>query len=386
MPNSSYLTIDLKAVEENFLFFSRKTGAVMPMVKARSYGTDALRLSRFFEKHTRVPYLGVSHVNEGIALRKAGIELPIFVINAPPFEAEKTAAFRLSPAVSTLEEAQALEWAAAKEKIVLDIHVNVNTGMNRFGARPEQALDLTNRIRSMPHLQIEGVMTHFAASESTTYDAFSQEQIDLFERFVSSLSPRPRWVHAANSAGALRFDLPFCNLSRIGLALFGLGPFSSPLKPALSLETHLASIANCRQGESVGYERTFFLQKDTRIGVIPFGYHDGLHRKFSGKGHVLIRGKKAPFTGMVCMDFTMIDLSEIPEAAVGDSVTLFDQVLRPETVAAWGSTDVREVLACLGPRVKRVFKYPTPSRKKDDKACQERLPRPLCTIEKDPSS
>lgn len=372
MPDASYLTVDLKALEENLLFFNRKVGSVMPMVKANSYGTGGVKLSRFLEKKDDLPYVGVSHVNEGVALRKAGITLPIFVISAPPFEAAKTARYSLSPAVSSLEELEALERAADLEGTQLGIHVHVNTGMNRFGTSPDQALELITKMRKMPHLYLEGVMTHFAGADSLLYDPFSRSQIDLFERFVKALDSPPRWIHAANTAGALRFDLPFCNLARIGAGLFGVGAVSSSLKPALTLETHLVSIAFCPKGESIGYNRAYFLDKDALIGVIPFGYYDGCHRSFAQKGYVHVLGKKAPFVGHICMDFTMIDLTEIPGAAVGTPVTLFDASLRPETVASWGSTDVRELLTGLGPRVRRIFKYPSTPRN-DEKKSPERL-------------
>ncbi len=368
MPSSSTLTIDLESIRSNINTFTQK-GEVMAMVKADAYGTGALALIPHL-KAFGVCILGVSHVNEAIHLRESGVEMPIFVISAPPFEAESVAKYRLQPAVSSFQEAKALN-ASAFETI--PVHLQINTGMNRFGVEPEEALALAEWIHNSPHLRLEGVMTHFSSADIPDFDPFTAEQIKRFKSIVDRLNPRPRWIHAANGPAAIRFSIPFCNLLRVGVSLFGYG-FESNLKPALTFETHIAYIADRKKGETVGYKRGYLIEREKmRIGILPVGYFDGLHRHYKEKGYVRIHGKNAPMIGNICMDFMMVDLTEIPEAHVGDKATLFDQYLSPETVACWGNTDVREFLVSIGSRTERIYD-------------EQGLPRAICPIEEDSSA
>lgn len=351
MPSSS-LTIDLAAIHANIRHFL-KENAVMAMVKANAYGTDAKILAHHLEIFG-VALLGLSHVQEGIGLREAGCKMPLFVISAPPFEAHLVAEYDLQPAVSSFEEVEALAQAAKKP---IGVHLHVDTGMNRFGIPPSQALKLAAAIAAAPNLRLEGIMTHFASAELPKMDPFTHQQILQFKQILDQLENPPRWVHIANGPGALRFFLPFCNLVRIGLPLFGYGG-SPHLRPALTFETYLSFISTPQKGETVGYSCAYLIEKDQmRLGVIPVGYYDGIHRHYKEKGYVRVRGKLAPMVGNICMDFMMIDLTDIPEAQIGDSVTLFDAALSPELVAKWGNTDVRELLTCIGPRTKRIFHY-----------------------------
>lgn len=340
MPSSSTLKIDLAVIEDTIRRFAQY-GELMPMIKANAYGVGATLIAPYLQAWG-IPIVGVSQVNEAIALRKAGIDIPIFVLSAPPFEAKEVVQYRLQPAVNSFEEAAALNQAAHEK---LPVHVNVNTGMNRFGVATDQAIALAQAIREAPRLELEGIMTHFAAADLPEMDAFTHQQISQFKSIVDSLDPPPRWVHAANGPG-VRFSLPFCNLIRIGVPLF---------ESALTLETHLSFIHEAKKGQTVGYHRTYPVKQDMPIGVIPFGYYDGLHRHYKEKGYVRIHGKKAPMIGNICMDFLMVDLTLIPEAKVGDVVTIFDQDLPPQTVASWGNTDVRELLVSIGPRTKRLY-------------------------------
>lgn len=358
MPSSSVLKIDLDAIESNIRRM-KQIGRVMAMVKANAYGMEAIRLIPYL-KEFGIEILGVSHVNEGIALREAGIEMPIFVVSAPPFEAAMVAKYRLQPSVSSIEEALALDRTAEE---TIPVHLHVDTGMNRFGIAPEKALGLAKAIRELPHLHLEGVMTHFTSADLSEKDAYTLRQISLFKEVIDSLDPLPRWIHAANGPG-MRFSLPFCNLIRAGVPIFDA---------ALTLESHLSFITHAKKGETVGYHCAYSVKRNMPIGVIPFGYYDGLHRHYKEKGYVLVHGKRAPMIGNICMDFMMVDLSAVPEAKIGDPVIIFNQTdLRPETVAAWGNTDVRELLSSIGPRTERVFIR---------KRYEQRLPSPICPIE-----
>jgi alanine racemase len=323
-------------------------------------------------------------------LREAGVQKPIFVISAPPYEAEAVAAYQLTAAVSTLEEVEWLNAAGKKYGKRLPVHLHLNTGMNRLGASQSEGIGLYYAIQQATYLHLDGVMTHFAAADSPAYDAFTQEQIAKFKAFLDALPSLPQWIHAANSGGAVRFPLPFCNLVRIGLGLMGYGVCLEGVLPALSFSTRLSSICVREQGESISYNRTYTIaQEKEKIGVIPVGYHDGFHRALSGKGYVLIHRKKAPMIGMICMDFMMINLTDIPGVQVGDEVVLFGEGLPLEQIALWANTDVRELLASLPPRVRRHWIPPTyfmhPLRNEHD-TTPERLSGSLYPVEKDPAS
>ena len=212
-------------------------------------------------------------------------------------------------------------------------------------------------------------MTHFAVAEKENENSFTKEQIHCFENVIKKLKTNHipvRWVHLANTAGSLRWTTREDNLKRIGLGIFGLYPSKScqtlVLKNALSLETCIASIAHNQKGQSIGYSRTYVSKKNERIAVLPIGYFDGIHQSFGNQGHVLIRGKKAPIVGAVCMDYMMVNITNIPEAEIGDRVLLFgeDQYgkqISVEEFAKEGNKSTYELITCLGPRVQRLFIY-----------------------------
>jgi len=396
MQSSSRLTVDITVIHNNLKKLVTAFDQVMVMVKANAYGTDPVLLYKYLhlDKWKNIPFIGVSHVWEGICLREAGITTPIFVISAPPYEAETVVIHQLTAAVSTLEEVEALNAAGKKHAKMLPVHLHLNTGMNRFGTTFNEGKILYDAIQKATHLHLEGIMTHFAAADLPSFDAFTLSQIEQFKAFLDSLPTLPRWIHAANSGGAVRFPLPFCNLVRIGLGLMGYGVCLEGVEPALRLSTKLASICEREKGESVSYNRSYTLtQGKEKIGVIPVGYHDGFHRSLSGKGYVLIREKKAPMIGLVCMDFMMINLTHIPEAQVGDEVTLFGKDLSPEKISQWGNTDVRELLVSLPDRVQRHWIHPAHfmhsimhSIRNEHDTDPERLPNSLFPFEKDQAS
>lgn len=357
MQSSNILKIDLAIIDANLRLLTEKFPQMMMMVKGNAYGTDPLLLTKYLrpEKRKGIAFLGVSHVWEAVQLREAGMESPIFVLSVPPYEAEYVASYGLTASVSTLEEIAQLNQAGKKQEYKVPVHLYLNTGMNRSGASLLEATHVYNAIQKASYLHLDGVMTHFAAAENPSFDSFTQEQIAQFKSFVDTLPVCPRWVHAANSSGAARFQIPFCNLARIGLGVMGYGDCLPGVKPAYRFSTRLASITVRDRGETVGYQRLYTLVREKeRIGVIPVGYHDGMHRNLSGKGYVLIRGKKAPMIGLICMDFMMINLTDIPEAEVGDEVILFGEgELTPELIGQWGNSDLRETLANMPRRVER---------------------------------
>jgi alanine racemase len=366
MQTYNCLKIDLSAVRYNLESVRSKLppkGRVMPMVKASAYGTEAYEMAKYFEQWG-IEIVGVSHVAEGKLLRDKGCTLSIFTIFVAPFEVQAAVAYDLEVSVSDLSLCLALNEEALKLGKQVKVHLAIDTGMRRFGCRADEALPLALEISKLPGLIFEGVMTHFVGAENTTFDTLSSQQIETFRNVLCDLqehSIKPHWIHAANSAASLRFSLPFCNMARVGAATFGL--YSSEaekkemhLRPALTLESCVVAINECHQGEALGYSQSYIVKRKTeRIAILPLGYHDGFHIHTSDKGYVLIQGKKAPFVGRICMDFMMVDITEIPECKVGDPVILFGKGLPIEELAAKVGTNVRELVACLGPRIARVF-------------------------------
>lgn len=363
--------IRFSAIRHNIETLREKTSGkkrIMAIVKALAYGTDDLKIAAFLNR-TGVNILGVSYVDEAVALKRAGVKQDLFVIHAAAYEIPKAVKWELQIGVSDASMILALEKEALKQKKKMSVHLHVNTGMSRFGCRPEKALHLAKRIHESPSLQLEGVMTHFASAENPLEDDFTYNQVHIFDEIVETIKktgiPIP-WIHAENSAAAIRFDLPQYNMIRIGLACYGLYPSEAcqekiELKLALSLVSHIVAINECRQGETISYGRTYTITRDkAHIAVLPIGYFDGLHRHYSGKGEVMIRGSKAPMIGKICMDYMMVDVSDIPEAQVGDSVLIFGtdeygQFLSPEGLAQKGESIIHELVTCLGPRIQRIF-------------------------------
>jgi Alr-MurF fusion protein len=363
--------INLAAIQANLATIRQKIPKdtqLMVMVKALAYGTDDVRIAKYLVA-SGIDRLGVSYVDEAITLRRSGITQKIFVINAALFEAYKVAKWNLEVGVSDAEVILALEQEAERQHKILNLHLHIDTGMCRFGCRPEHALELALMIHHSPHLCLEGVMTHFACADNSFEDSFTRHQIHCFEEVITKIEGEGitiPWKHAANSSAVLRFHLPQFNLVRIGLAIFGLYVSDETkqaldLRLALSLTSRIVGINTCKKGESISYARRYIVERDQmRIGVLPIGYFDGLHRSYSGKGYVMIHGQKAPMVGNICMDFMMVDITDIPEAGIGDPVLIFGedehgQYLSPENLAISGDSIIHELITCLGPRIQRIF-------------------------------
>jgi alanine racemase/UDP-N-acetylmuramoyl-tripeptide--D-alanyl-D-alanine ligase len=341
---------------------------MMVMVKALAYGTDQVRMSKFLET-CQIDILGVSFVDEGVALKCAGVSQSIFVLQAATYEAYKVVKWGLEIGVSDRELIQAVGEEARKQGKKIKVHLHIDTGMGRLGCRLEEALPLAKAVQSQPGLELEGIMTHFACADDPAQDSFTLQQAESFRQIIEQLEKEGialRWRHAANSSAAVRFHFPHCNMVRIGLAAYGL--YSSKavqsaveLRLALALTSRIVGINSCKRGETVSYGRSYCVERSMqRIAVLPIGYFDGLHGSYSGKGAVVIHGQKAPMIGKICMDFMMVDITDIPAAAVGDPVLVFGEdehgsYLSPEELAAQGDSIIHELITCLGPRIERIF-------------------------------
>lgn len=368
---SNQCFINLAAIKSNLETIGAKLPKgtrIMVMVKALAYGTDDIRMAKFL--HTcGIEILGVSYVDEAVALKRAGVRQDIFVINAASYEAAKVVKWDLQIGVSDPLLIETVAAEAAKQNKRIKVHLHIDTGMSRFGCRPEEALSLAALICSRPSLLFEGIMTHFACSDNPADDDFTMHQVNSFDRAIHELEAhgfKAPWKHAANSSAVMRFDFPQFNMVRIGLAVYGLycseaAKKALDLRLAFSLISRIVGINVCKAGETISYGRSYTVRRETqRIAVIPIGYFDGLHRNYSGKGQVIIRGKKAPMVAKICMDFMMVDISEIPSASIGDSVLIFGEdefghYLSPEDLAERGDSIVHELITCLGPRIQRIF-------------------------------
>ena len=365
--------INLAAIQANLALIRNrlpKETRLMVIVKALAYGTDEVRMSKFLT-NCGIDILGVSYVDEAVALKRAGIRQAIFSINAAPYEVAKVVKWDLEVGVSDSLLISSLSQEAANHHKQIKVHLHVNTGMGRFGCRPEEASELARQIHSSPSLELEGLMTHFACAEDPQEDEFTRQQIACFDRVIQELRDQGipiKWTHAANSSGSLRFQLPQYNMVRLGLAVYGLyvseaARKSLDLRLALSLTSRIVGINVCKYGETVSYGRRYRVTREMqKIAVLPIGYFDGLHRNYSGKAHVLIRGQKAVMVGNICMDYMMVDVTDIPHVAVGDQVLIFGEdefgyYLSPEELANSGDSIIHELITCLGPRIQRVFVY-----------------------------
>lgn len=369
--SNNQCTINLAAIQANIHLIRKKLTPetrLMIIVKALAYGTDDVRLAKFLGS-CGVDILGVSYVDEGIALKRAGITQTIFALNAATFESAKVVKWELEVGVSSADFIEALAKEAKIQRKQIKVHLHIDTGMGRFGCRPEDANQLAKFIQSFPELTLEGLMTHFPCADDPAEDLFTLRQIATFDKVIKNLQENGvevKWKHAANSSAVLRFHLPQYNMARVGLAAYGLYLSDSvkhalDLRLALSLTSRIVGINTCNKGETVSYGKSYQIEKNQqKIAVLPIGYFDGLHRKFSGKSHVIIRGKKAPMVGNICMDYMMVDITDIPEAVVGDKALIFGQdeyghYLSPEELAIKGNSIIHELITCLGPRIQRIF-------------------------------
>ena len=381
---SSLCQINLAAIEHNIKMLRQKipeSTRMMVMVKAFAYGTDAFRIAKFLTS-CGIDIIGVSYVEEGIALKKAGVKQSIFVLNAADYEIDQLVKWELEIGVSSFEFIEHLAKAAITQNKRIKAHLHIDTGMSRFGCRKEEALSLAKFILKHPSLELEGIMTHFASADDVSEDKFTLSQAADLSAVIAELNKEgidPKWKHAANSAGVLRFSFPEFNMVRVALAIYGLQPSlekeKNHLRLAVSLFSRIAGINLCKKGDTISYGRSYLVdEEEKRIAVIPIGYFDGLHRNYSGRGSVLIRGKKAPMVGKICMDFMMIDVTHIPEAKVGDPVLIFGEddhghYLSPEELALQGNSISHELITCLGPRIQRFFIYEE-SHQKEPLTCQ----------------
>ena len=365
--DNTWVKIDLSAIEANIDAIAAKANVpVMAVIKADAYGHGAVPIARLLEK--KCAFFGVSSMLEAMELRSAGIRLPILILGATPDDAYPLAVREdIRPAIFTWESACALSRAAAAQGKTVRLHFAADTGMSRIGLQvTEEAADLCARIAALPGLVCEGLFSHFATADETDLTR-ARAQAARFADFDAMLKARGLKIpirHLNNSAGVMNFSEHY-DMVRSGIVTYGLYPSSEvdpgdlPLRPALSWYSRVTHVKTLPAGREISYGGTFVTTRDTRVATVAVGYADGYRRSLSGRFYVLIRGRKAPILGRVCMDQLMVDVTDIPDAAAGDTVTLAgrdgkERITIEELAAAAGSFNY-ETVCGISRRVPRVY-------------------------------
>jgi alanine racemase len=366
------LWVNLAAIEGNIARFRRHCGGavhIVAMLKAMAYGTELAQLGSWMSQ-LGIHRVGVSSANEGVAVRKIGADQDILVFLSEREDVDNLLTYRLTPVIYSAELVDSFIAALASSARTLDVHLKIDTGMHRLGVPPAKAVELAQRIRSSGVMRLTGVCTHFASAEDPASDDFTRLQITAFNQVIAGLEAsgfNDLQIHAANTAGTIRFPEAHYNMVRIGLGLYGIYPSEAAhkmidLELAVGLTSRITSIQEFSVGDTLGYNRTFTAQRRTRAGIVPFGYDDGLPWQLSGLGQVLVEGRNAPIVGRISMDQMQIDLTDIPDASIGAEVLLYGthngHTLRPEQVSQMAGTIPYELLTRLGERVHRIYIEP----------------------------
>lgn len=365
--NSTQLIIDLDAIRHNIRAVHERAGVpVMAIIKADAYGHGAVEIARHIDGDCA--FFGVSSILEALELRQAGIEKPILILGYTPVAAFPEAIRQgIRPAIFRYEDALALSQAATALGMTAKFHIAVDTGMSRIGFQvtPEEA-DICARIAALPNVEAEGLFSHLATADCADLTR-ARHQAALFDQFDEMLHSRGvtiRLRHLDNSAGVMNFHCKY-ELVRSGIVTYGMYPSTEvdpsvlDLRPALRWESRITHLKTLEPGREIGYGGTYTTTRPTRVATVPVGYADGYRRNLSGRFYVLIRGKKAPILGRICMDQMMVDVTEIPDAALNDTVVLVgksgDLNISVEEIAAQGDSFNYEFVCGISRRVPRVY-------------------------------
>ncbi len=360
--------IDLAALRWNLRQIKAKVGPdtkILSMIKANAYGHGAAAVAKALADEGAYAF-GVATFEEGIELRQAGIRQPILVVAG--VYAEQAGQFidnELTPAGHDLEAMKRLNAAAQGRAAPMSVHIKIDTGMGRLGFLPADMASWLPELQKLKALKIEGVFSHFSQAESVGGD-YTQKQLRIFSDVVARLCSQmvpPPLAHLANSAATITLPAAYFDMVRPGIMLYG--PYPSPemksqidLRPVLSWKTRVMQLKKVPMGTSISYGQTFVTQRESMIATLPVGYADGYQRLLSNRGEVLINGKRAPVAGRVCMDLTMIDVTDIADVQYGDEVVLLGRQgtaeITADEMATWASTISYEILTSISARVPRI--------------------------------
>ena len=368
----TWAEINLDNLAANFHSVKAFIGAgpkIMAVVKADAYGHGSVECARRLEAEG-VDWFGVALPEEGVQLRQAGIRKLILCLGGFWSEQESIVLnYSLTPVIFQIEKARLLNAAATSRGTAVSIHVKVDTGMGRVGVRYDEVREFADALRELDHLRVEGVMTHFAAADDLGENDFTELQIKRFHEAVQTFRERgfhPAYLDMANSPGAVAHADARSNMVRLGGVLYGLGGDVLPkgidkpeLRPVMSLHTRIADLKRVPAGETVGYGRTFRTERDSVIATIPIGYQDGYSRPLSNIGRAIVRSTYVPVAGRISMDWTTLDVTDVPGVGIGDEVILIgeqgDCRILAEDLARATSTISYEITCGINRRVPRVY-------------------------------
>ena len=373
----TWAEISLDAIAHNYREIKRRVGTdakLCCVVKADGYGHGAVELAQLYEE-LGADYFAVSNIDEGIEIRTAGITLPILILGYTPVkDAERLSRYNISQAVFSLDYAKALSEACEKADCSCKIHIKADTGMSRIGfmcqqfPRDEYSIKEICEACSLPRLVPEGLFTHFCVSdESAEGREFTELQYHNFIHVKEALKAAGRELpvcHCSNSGAIEDYSETYCDMVRAGIILYGLAPSSKlngklDLVPAMTLKTSVAYVKELKKGATISYGRTFTAERDMKIATVPIGYADGFIRANAKDGYMLINGQKAKIVGRICMDQTMLDVSDIDHIEQGDEVIVFGTGKMGEptadTLAQNSDTINYEVVCLVGKRVPRIY-------------------------------
>ncbi|MBK7849878.1 MAG: bifunctional UDP-N-acetylmuramoyl-tripeptide:D-alanyl-D-alanine ligase/alanine racemase [Bacteroidetes bacterium] len=362
--HETVMEINLNALVHNLNYYRSRvkpTTKMMAMVKAMSYGSGSFEIANILQFH-HVDYLAVAYSDEGVELRKAGITLPIMVMNPEVQSFEAMIRYRLEPEIYNFRLLNQLNEVLRKhDGDPFRIHIKLDTGMRRLGFEEGDINELVVRLRNNKNIRVESVFSHLAASDEAEHDGFTRIQLDRFTRMSKDIQQEfeyPINRHILNSSGILRFSEAQFDMVRLGIGLYGFAATNNEqqqLQHVATLKTTISQIKNVPANETIGYSRRGKLTRDSIIATVAIGYADGINRRLgNGTGSMLVNGKRAPIVGSVCMDMCMLDITDIP-AREGDEVIVFGTDLPVIEMATALGTIPYEVLAGVSQRVKRIY-------------------------------
>ena len=365
--DSTYVKIDLDAIAANFDAVCQKAGVpVMAVVKADAYGHGAIQVARLLQD--KCAFFGVSSMLEALELRQAGLTAPILILGRMPVSALPYAVREdVRPTIFHYEDAVALSHEALRQGKTAPFHFAVDTGMSRIGFQPtEESADLCAKIVKLPGITAEGIFSHFATADCADLTN-ARMQAEKFDRFCKMLRDRGVEIpirHLDNSAGLMNFPNHY-DMVRSGIVTYGMYPSAQvepqklPLQPALTGLSRVTHVKTLPAGRPISYGGTYVTDRDTVVATVPVGYADGYRRSLSGKFYVLIRGKKAPILGRICMDQLMVDVTGIPGVTLDDTVTLVGrdgaEEITMEALAAAADSFNYEFVCGISRRVPRIY-------------------------------
>jgi Alr-MurF fusion protein len=367
--HKTVLEINLNALSHNLAYFKSllaPTTQLMAMVKASAYGNGSDEVARLLEFH-KVNYLAVAYSDEGIELRNAGVNLPIMVMNPEEESFDALRRYNLEPEIYSLRILKnyidfVKNQTEKQSNDVYKIHLKLDTGMHRLGFESIDIQELIHILKTCKNINIASIFTHLAGTESADLDTFTEYQVSqylaMYAQITEGVGYRPI-RHVLNSSGITRHKGFHFDMVRLGIGLYGVdgnGAFQSHLEVVQTLKASISQIKNVALTDTIGYSRRGILHKNSRIATISIGYADGLLRGLgNGKFSVLVKGKRAPIVGSVCMDMTMIDITDIPEAEEGDEVEIFGKNILVQELASLVNTIPYEIFTGISERVKRVY-------------------------------